>query len=93
MPGTYDLVSAQYLHPPTERFAEIIGLLADAVRPGGTLLVVGRHPDDAVMKLRGGHRHTELLFLPDKVVPLLPESDWDVRYAGTPSGRRRTRRA
>jgi SAM-dependent methyltransferase len=85
LPGTYDLVSAQYLHPPTERFAEIIGLLADAVRPGGTLLVVGHHPDDALMKLRGGHRHTELLFLPDKVAALLPESDWDVRFAGAPT--------
>ena len=81
LPGSYDLVSAQYLHPPTGRFAEIVGLLGAAVRPGGTLLVVGHHPEDALMLLRGGHRHAELLFRPDKVASLLPAADWDVRVA------------
>ncbi|NMO89586.1 FAD-dependent oxidoreductase [Actinomycetospora sp. TBRC 11914] len=41
--GTYDLVSAQYLHSPAPDFprAAILRRAAEAVAPGGTLLVVG----------------------------------------------------
>jgi SAM-dependent methyltransferase len=85
LPGEFDLVSAQYLHPPTERFAEIIGLLGAVVRPGGRLLVVGHHPDDLATGLRSGHGHPELLFTPDKVVAALPESAWDVQTAAAPT--------
>jgi 2-polyprenyl-3-methyl-5-hydroxy-6-metoxy-1,4-benzoquinol methylase len=81
VPGNYDLVSAQYLHPPTDRFTEIVQLLGAAVRPGGHLLVVGHHPDDLATGLRSGHGHPELLFTPDKVVAALPLDGWDVRTA------------
>jgi len=81
LPGSYDLVSAQYLHPPVERFTEIQRLLGAAVRPGGTLLVVGHHPDDLATGLRSGHGHPELLFTPDKVVAALPVAEWDVTVA------------
>ena len=83
--GTFDLVSAQYLHPPSDRFDEIIGALGAAVRPGGLLLVVGHHPEDEAMKLRGGHRHPELLFEPEKVVAALAEQDWEILVADTPT--------
>ena len=40
--GEFDLVSAQYLHSPTELpRAEILRRAARAVAPGGTLLIVG----------------------------------------------------
>lgn len=41
--GTYDLVSAQYLHSPDPDFPRtaILRRAAEAVAPGGTLLVVG----------------------------------------------------
>jgi len=81
LPGSYDLVSAQYLHPPVDRFAEILSLLGDAVRPGGRLLVVGHHPDDLATGLRSGHGHPELLFTPDRVVDALPPARWDVGLA------------
>jgi SAM-dependent methyltransferase len=81
LPGGFDLVSAQYLHPPVERFAEITGLLGAALRPGGRLLVVGHHPDDLATGLRSGHGHPELLFPPERVVAALPDSDWDVTLA------------
>jgi SAM-dependent methyltransferase len=81
LPGSFDLVSAQYLHPPLERFAEIFGLLGAAVRPGGVLLVVAHHPDDLATGLRSGHGHPELLFAPDKVVAALSADEWDVRVA------------
>jgi 2-polyprenyl-3-methyl-5-hydroxy-6-metoxy-1,4-benzoquinol methylase len=79
--GEYDLVSAQYLHPPTDRFAEVVLLLGAVVRPGGHLLFVGHHPEDLATGLRSGHGHPELLFTPDKVVAALPPSDWEVRTA------------
>jgi SAM-dependent methyltransferase len=82
LPGSYDLVSAQYLHPPVERFAEIFTTLGATVRPGGRLLVVGHHPDDLATGLRGGHGHPELLFTPDRVTAALPAESWDVEFAG-----------
>jgi protein-L-isoaspartate O-methyltransferase len=81
LPGDFDLVSAQYLHPPADRFTEIIGLLGRAARPGGLLLVVGHHPDDVASGVRAGHGHPELLFTPDRVVEALPADAWDVRVA------------
>ena len=41
--GTYDLVSAQYLHSPDDAFPRdaILRRAAAAVAPGGTLLIVG----------------------------------------------------
>jgi SAM-dependent methyltransferase len=81
LPGEFDLVSAQYLHPPVERLAEIFTSLGGTLRPGGRLLVVGHHPDDLATGLRSGHGHPELLFTPDKVVAALAPEDWDVRTA------------
>ncbi|WP_182358699.1 bifunctional NAD(P)/FAD-dependent oxidoreductase/class I SAM-dependent methyltransferase [Tomitella gaofuii] len=47
VPGSYDLVTASYLHLPTERRSRLFARLAAAVAPGGTLLIVGHHPSDA----------------------------------------------
>jgi SAM-dependent methyltransferase len=52
----FDLVSAQYMHMPGEMFEDFFRRLATAVRPGGTLLVVGHHPDDVHANVgRPGH--------------------------------------
>ena len=85
LPGGFDLVSAQYLHPPAERFVEIMGLLGGSVRPGGLLLVVGHHPDDVTSGVRAGHGHPELLFTPNKVVAALPTEEWEIRVAESPT--------
>jgi 2-polyprenyl-3-methyl-5-hydroxy-6-metoxy-1,4-benzoquinol methylase len=47
-PGTaqFDLVSAQFMYLPHPAFEEMCARLAAAVRPGGTLLMVGHHPDE-----------------------------------------------
>jgi len=45
-PERFDLVSAQYMHLPGAEQASLHARLAAAVRPGGTLLLVGHHPDD-----------------------------------------------
>ena len=42
----FDLVSAQFVHLPTAARESLHHRLAAAVRPGGTLLVVGHHPAD-----------------------------------------------
>jgi SAM-dependent methyltransferase len=42
----FDLVSAQFLHLPRIARDSLHQRLAAAVRPGGTLLVVGHHPAD-----------------------------------------------
>jgi SAM-dependent methyltransferase len=43
---SYDLVSAHFMHLPTAIRRELYARLAAAVKPGGTLLIVGHHPDD-----------------------------------------------
>lgn len=56
-PGrTWDLVTAHYLHLPTAEMIAAVRRLAAAVAPGGTLLVVGHHPEDVHSH---GHGHGE----------------------------------
>ena len=45
-PQRFDLVSAQFMYLPGAELESLHRRLAAAVRPGGTLLVVGHHPDD-----------------------------------------------
>jgi len=45
-PQSYDLVSAHFLHMPAAARQVLFTHLADAVAPGGTLLVVGHDPSD-----------------------------------------------
>jgi SAM-dependent methyltransferase len=77
-PGTaeYDLVSAQYIHIPSESRDETFGRLAAAVRPGGTLLIVGHHPSDIGTVPRPPF--PDLFFTGDEIAALLGPADWDV---------------
>lgn len=45
-PASYDLVSAQFLHLRKDQREVLNRRLAEAVAPGGTLLVVGHDPSD-----------------------------------------------
>jgi 2-polyprenyl-3-methyl-5-hydroxy-6-metoxy-1,4-benzoquinol methylase len=45
--GSYDLVSAFFLHFPKVQREQAYSRLAAAVSPGGTLLIVGHDPSDA----------------------------------------------
>ncbi|ETT27444.1 thioredoxin reductase [Rhodococcus aetherivorans] len=75
--GRYDLVSAQYMHlPPPERDVLFRGL-AEAVAPGGTLLIVGHHPTDLQTTVPLPPR-PELFFTGVDVVALLDPDGWDV---------------
>ena len=42
---TWDLVSSQFMHLPDGGMPDLVRRLASAVAPGGTLLVVGHHPE------------------------------------------------
>jgi cyclopropane fatty-acyl-phospholipid synthase-like methyltransferase len=44
--ASYDLVSAQFIHLPKDQREVLHRRLAEAVAPGGTLLVVGHHTAD-----------------------------------------------
>jgi hypothetical protein len=76
-PGRYDLVSAFFFHVLPEAFEAFYRGLADLVEPGGTLLVVGHHPDDHDSGARRPHGG-QLLFTPEQVVALLDPVAWDV---------------
>ena len=69
----WDLVTAHYLHLPPEPMLDVVRRLASAVAPGGTLLVVGHHPDDVPQ----GMRPRDDLFVPESLVPALDDA-WDV---------------
>jgi 2-polyprenyl-3-methyl-5-hydroxy-6-metoxy-1,4-benzoquinol methylase len=83
-PGRYDLVSSFFFHVPADRFAEFHRGLAGLVEPGGTLLVVGHHPDDVATGARHSHG-PQLLFTPEQVVEVLDPAAWDVVTAAAPT--------
>ncbi len=63
----YDLVTVMYLQLPVAERRAALGHAADAVRPGGTLLVVG-HDLLNLTEGWGGPTQAEVLFTPDDVV-------------------------
>ncbi|MDX2852738.1 class I SAM-dependent methyltransferase [Actinacidiphila glaucinigra] len=96
--GTYDLVSAQFLHSPNDMPRErILRAAAAAVAPGGMLLVVGH----AGFPAWETDPHPEVHFpTPQEVLESLglPEGEWEVvltdeheRIQNDPDGRPTTR--
>ncbi|WP_435768923.1 class I SAM-dependent methyltransferase [Nocardioides sp. SYSU DS0651] len=85
---TFDLVTVSFLHVPVPDFDRIYRGIADAVAPGGRLLVTAHHPHD----VESGARHDHgpgLLFGPERVLATLgvhePGSPWEVEVAETPT--------
>ncbi|GAA4459703.1 class I SAM-dependent methyltransferase [Phytohabitans houttuyneae] len=68
---SYDLVTSHYLHPPDGAIVEVVGRLAEAVAPGGHLLVVGHEPSAHFTHLTESHRRA--MFLAEQMLPGLPE--------------------
>ena len=48
-----------------------MSLTASAVAPGGTLLVVGHHPEDLATGLR--HGHDSFMFTAEDLLPAVPD--------------------
>ena len=68
---SYDLVTTHFLHPPDGGMVDVTRRLAEAVAPGGHLLVVGHAPSEAFTHLTAGHRGA--MFLAADLLPGLPE--------------------
>lgn len=74
----FDLVSTHYVHLPLAREV-LLGRLAAAVAPGGTLLVVGHHPSDPHS---GAHTTApQAHFTAEEAAAALDPGRWDVRVA------------
>jgi SAM-dependent methyltransferase len=61
----YDLVNAQFLHSTLLPWQQPLHLAAAAVRTGGTLLIVGHHPEG--LPVWGNHHTAEKYFTPEEV--------------------------
>ena len=68
---TWDLVTSHFFHLPDGGMPDVVRRLASAVAPGGTLLVVGHHPDDLATGLR--HGHNTFMFTAEDLLPAVPE--------------------
>ncbi len=75
-PQQFDLVSAQFVHLPRPALESLHRRLGTAVRPGGTLLVVGHHPSDLETSI-GRPRIADLMFTADQMATVLNPHDWD----------------
>ncbi|MFI5609604.1 SAM-dependent methyltransferase [Amycolatopsis sp. NPDC051903] len=69
----YGLVTSHFLHLASAQREPIFARLADAVAPGGTLLIVGHHPTDVEGR---AHRPNvpDMFFLAEDVARTLDES-------------------
>ncbi|RSM84339.1 class I SAM-dependent methyltransferase [Kibdelosporangium aridum] len=81
-PDTYDLVTAHYVHlKPKEDMVLVYKRIAEAVAPGGTLLIVGHDKQEM-------HRHEidvpdDIFFGAEEITSLLSEDEWKVEVAET----------
>jgi SAM-dependent methyltransferase len=74
-PARFDLVTAQFMHLPRPALEALHRRLAAAVRPGGTLLIVGHHPSDLDTSI-GRHGRPDLLYTAEEVAAGLAPDDW-----------------
>ncbi|MHC6591959.1 class I SAM-dependent methyltransferase [Arthrobacter sp. C152] len=65
--GSYDLVTSQFLHSQELDWRIPLRTAAAAVKMGGTLLVVGHHPD-RLPPWGGGHPHEGMFYTGDDLV-------------------------
>ncbi|MCW2780761.1 MAG: putative reductase [Marmoricola sp.] len=91
--STFDLVSAQFFHLMSINRSRVYGGLADAVAPGGTLLVVAHHPSDLDTTMARPRFH-DMFFTADELAGELEPEEWEIltsearpRTATDPEGR------
>jgi SAM-dependent methyltransferase len=71
-PGnSFDLVTTQFLHSQELAWQGPLRTAAAAVKPGGTLLVVGHHPDRLPPWGGASHHHREMFYTGDELVQAL----------------------
>jgi SAM-dependent methyltransferase len=70
-PAAYDLILLAYLHLLPDEFGALLAAAAEALAPGGTLLVVG-HDADNIARGHGGPQDPRVLHRVQDVVAALP---------------------
>ena len=73
----FDLVTAHYIHVPSVEREALHRRLAEAVRPGGSLLIVGHHPSDLETSA-GRWRMVDFLFTAEQVAAVLCPEGWEI---------------
>lgn len=76
----FDLVSAQFVHLPAEMRESLHRRLAAAVRPGGTLLVVGHYPSDLETSVRRPQL-PGMFATAEEMAAVLDPEQWDIETA------------
>jgi 2-polyprenyl-3-methyl-5-hydroxy-6-metoxy-1,4-benzoquinol methylase len=77
-PERFDLVSAQFMHLAGAELVALHTRLAAAVRPGGTLLVVGHQPDEH----HAYAAQPDMFRSAEDLAASLDPGDWDIIVAG-----------
>jgi 2-polyprenyl-3-methyl-5-hydroxy-6-metoxy-1,4-benzoquinol methylase len=67
----YDLVSTHFLHPPEGGMVDVTRRLAEAVAPGGHMLIVGHAPPPDTLVPRTDSRR-KAMFVAEQLLPGLP---------------------
>jgi SAM-dependent methyltransferase len=80
----FDLVTAHFMHLPQAEREALHRQLASAVRPGGTLLIVGHHPSD-LETTAGRWNLPGFLFTPDEVAATLDPDAWRIVVSAAPA--------
>ena len=84
-PAGFDLVSAQFMHLPQLLLKAVHARLAAAVRPGGSLLIVGHHPSDLDAVVDLSEEQRDFFYTPEQIAETLPSQDWEIVVADSPT--------
>ncbi|HEX4016870.1 MAG TPA: class I SAM-dependent methyltransferase [Frankiaceae bacterium] len=76
-PGSYDLVSAHFMQLPPDKRRALYARLGDAVVAGGTLLIVGHHPED-MLAVMGRTHLLDMMFTAEELAAELDPKTWEV---------------
>jgi SAM-dependent methyltransferase len=79
-PERFDLVTAHFIYLPQAELDDLHRRLAGAVRPGGTLLLVGHHPDDLHANV-GRQGSADLLWSAPELAASLDPARWEIVVA------------
>jgi SAM-dependent methyltransferase len=82
-PRQFDLVSAQFMHVPRLAREALHRRLAAAVRPNGTLLIVGHHPSDLETSMDRPNL-PDFFFTADEIAATLDPRHWHIVLAAAP---------
>ncbi|MDY7105040.1 MAG: class I SAM-dependent methyltransferase [Actinomycetota bacterium] len=72
-PAPFDLVLVCYLHLPAEQWAQVLATSVAALRPGGTLVIIG-HDRSNIADGHGGPQDPAILTTPPEIVDQLGEA-------------------